>query len=145
MIIQTADEMEQLGQRIGQHLRGGEAIELIGDVGAGKTTFTRGLARGLGITDNITSPSFTISCNYNGRDGLTLRHYDFYRLTDAGIMSMELAEATTDPHGVTIVEWGDSIRGILPTDHITIRINYLPNQGRQVDIACPETRRYLLV
>ena len=79
MIINTTDEMEMLGQQIGQRLRGGEIIELVGDVGAGKTTFTRGLAKGLAIHDNITSPSFTINCNYTGRDGLTLRHYDFYR------------------------------------------------------------------
>ena len=77
MIIKTAEQMEALGQKIGQNIRGGEIIELIGDLGAGKTTFTRGLAKGLGITDPIVSPSFTINCNYPGREGLTLHHYDF--------------------------------------------------------------------
>ena len=135
MIIQSAEQMEQLGEQIGRRLHGGEVIELIGDVGAGKTTLTRGIARGLGVTDNITSPSFTISCNYPGRDQLTLRHYDFYRLSDSGIMAMELAEVIADPHSVTIVEWGDSIRDVLPANHITITIDYLPETGRQVTIA----------
>ena len=135
MIINTADDMEQLGQRIGQLLHGGETIELIGDLGAGKTTLTRGIASGLGVTDNVASPSFTISCNYPGRDGLTLRHYDFYRLADAGIMAMELAEAIADQHVVTIIEWADSVHDILPADHITIRINYRPDSGREVTIS----------
>ena len=135
MIIQTADQMEQLGEQIGRRLRGGEVIELIGDVGAGKTTLTRGIARGLGVTDSITSPSFTISCNYPARDQLTLRHYDFYRLHDSGIMAMELAEAIADPQSVTIVEWGDSVRDVLPAGHTTITIDYLPETGRQVTIS----------
>ena len=134
MIIQSAEQMEQLGEQIGRRLHGGEVIELIGDVGAGKTTLTRGIARGLDVKDNITSPSFTISCNYPGRDQLTLRHYDFYRLSDSGIMAMELAEAITDPHSVTIIEWGDSIRDVLPANHTTITIDYLPETGRQVTI-----------
>lgn len=144
MIIHTAEQMENLGQQIGRRLRGGETIELIGDVGAGKTTLTRGLAKGLGIDDNITSPTFTISCNYDGRDGLSLCHYDFYRLTDVDIVAMELAETIHDSHCVNVVEWGDDVRDVLPADHVTIRINYLPGQGRQVDIQCPKSRTYLL-
>lgn len=144
MIIQTAEQMEEFGQSLGAKLRGGEVIELIGDIGAGKTTLTRGIARGLGITDNITSPSFTISCNYTGRNNLVLRHYDFYRLSDAGIMSMELAESTGDPHAVTIIEWADSVREILPDNHVTINVQYLADSGRQLDITAPKALDYLL-
>lgn len=144
MIIQTAEQMEKFGQQLGARLRGGEIIELIGDIGAGKTTLTRGIARGLDISDTITSPSFTISCNYAGRDDLTLRHYDFYRLDDAGIMSMELTEAANDPHGVTIIEWADTVRNILPDDHVTISIKYLADNGRELQISTPESMEYLL-
>lgn len=144
MIINATDEMEMLGQQIGRRLRGGEIIELVGDVGAGKTTFTRGLAKGLAIHDNITSPSFTINCNYTGRDGLTLRHYDFYRLSDPGIMNLELSEAITDPKAVVIIEWGDSIVDVLPEQRLVISINYLPEQGREVTIDCPEKLAYLV-
>ncbi|MDO4271705.1 MAG: tRNA (adenosine(37)-N6)-threonylcarbamoyltransferase complex ATPase subunit type 1 TsaE [Candidatus Saccharibacteria bacterium] len=143
MIIQTSEQMEQLGETIGAKLRGGEVIELVGDVGVGKTTFTRGLARGLGITDNITSPSFTISCNYTGRDNLTLRHYDFYRLNDAGIIAMEIAEGINTPNSITIVEWADNIRDILPTERVAINISYLPTSGRNVQISTTENLSYL--
>lgn len=145
MIIKTAEQMEALGQKIGQNIRGGEIIELIGDLGAGKTTFTRGLAKGLGITDPIVSPSFTINCNYSGRDGLTLHHYDFYRLNDAGVIAMELAESISNPKGVTVIEWGDVIRDILPAkQHATITITYLPSEGREANIDLPTNMSYLL-
>lgn len=143
MIIATSEQMEQLGQQLGQRLRGGEVIELIGDVGAGKTTFTRGLARGLQISEPITSPSFTISCSYPARDRLVLNHYDFYRLHDAGIVAMELSESMANPHTVTIIEWGDSIHNILPPNHPVITIKYLPQTGRNVQLTIPPQFSYL--
>jgi tRNA threonylcarbamoyladenosine biosynthesis protein TsaE len=91
-IINSEIEMKQLGEEIGHSLKGGEVLELIGDVGAGKTTFTKGLAKGLGVAETVQSPSFTISRMYEAGD-LTLSHYDFYRLNDAGIMAMEIASA----------------------------------------------------
>ena len=143
MIIETAEQMEQLGLNIGKSLRGGEVIELIGDVGVGKTTLTHGLARGLGITDNITSPSFTINCNYTGRDNLTLRHYDFYRLADAGIIAMEITEAVNDPSSITVVEWGENIGHCLPDDRIIIQIDYDSDSGRQVNVTIPPKFSYI--
>lgn len=134
MIITSPAKMEQLGRQLGAELKGGEIIELVGDIGAGKTTLTRGLAQGLGIKDNITSPSFTINCNYHGRNGLTLHHYDFYRLSDAGIIADELAETIHDHHAITVIEWGDSIKSVLPIEHITIKINHRADQGREVEI-----------
>ena len=100
-------------------------IELLGDVGAGKTTFTRGLAHGLGIKEPITSPSFTISKSYalpnsNGH----LIHYDFYRLPDPGLMLDDLQENLDNPENVIIVEWGESVTNILPENRIKIEIKY---------------------
>lgn len=113
-------ETRQLGEKLGALLKGGETIELIGDVGAGKTTFTKGLAVGLGIDEDVQSPSFTISHVYDARDGLLLAHYDFYRLNDAGIMADELMETSQDPTAVTVIEWADIVEDVLPADRIAI-------------------------
>lgn len=98
-------------------------IELIGDVGAGKTTFTKALARGMGITEPVQSPTFTISNRYTSLDGRELAHYDFYRLSDAGIMADELRETLGDPQVVTVIEWGDVIADVLPDDRLTLRFS----------------------
>lgn len=122
MIIEATSEQatKQLAEKIGRTLKGGEVFQLVGDVGAGKTTFVKGLAAGLEIDDDVQSPSFTISRVYEARDDLILAHYDFYRLTDPGIMANELHEATHDPQAVTVVEWADIVEGVLPEGYFTI-------------------------
>lgn len=132
--VNTADDMVALGKRIGGLLRGGEMIELVGDVGAGKTTFTKGLAQGLSIDEDVQSPSFTISRVYDGRDGIRLAHYDFYRLHDPGIMGDELREALSDAASVVIVEWADIAAGVLPDDRLTIHITPRTETSRSVEI-----------
>ena len=97
-------------------------IELFGDVGAGKTTFTKGLARGLEITEEITSPTFTISKVYENSRGQKLVHYDFYRLENPGIMVEDLFENLQDPHTVTVIEWADTVSEILPANHLRLEI-----------------------
>lgn len=114
--------MQSFGEYIGGLLRGGEVIELVGDVGAGKTTLVRGIARGLGISETVQSPSFTISRVYDARDGLRLTHYDFYRLEQPGIMADELADTLQDNKTVTVLEWGETVKNILPIDRLTITI-----------------------
>jgi len=118
--VKSEAETRAFGELIGSRLKGGELIVLVGDVGAGKTTFTKGLAKGLLIDEDIQSPSFTISRNYEARDGIVLAHYDFYRLNDAGIMANELHESIHDPTMVTIIEWADIVEGVLPEDRMTI-------------------------
>jgi len=139
MKIISDEEMKQLGADFGAKLKGGEVIELIGDVGAGKTTFVKGLAQGLEIDDDVQSPSFTISRNYAARGGLTLNHYDFYRLADAGIMSMEIAESLQNPKNITVVEWGESVRNVLPDERIVVKITYLPTEGREIEVVKKES------
>ena len=97
-------------------------IELVGDVGAGKTTFTKGLARGLEITEEITSPTFTISKVYENSHGQKLVHYDFYRLENPGIMVEDLFENLQDPRTVTVIEWADTVSEILPANHLRLEI-----------------------
>jgi tRNA threonylcarbamoyladenosine biosynthesis protein TsaE len=120
--IRGEADMKAFGAKLGAALRGGEVIELVGDVGAGKTTLTKGIASGLNIDEDIQSPSFTISRAYDAPNGLHLAHYDFYRLHDAGIMADELHETLHDSATVTIIEWAEIIAGVLPQDRLTITI-----------------------
>lgn len=114
--------MQQFGEKLGAQLQGGEVFELIGDVGAGKTTFTRGLAKGLGVSEQVQSPTFTISREYDGRDNLTLVHYDFYRLNEAGIMAQELAETVANRQNITVIEWSGVASDSLPRERVVLRI-----------------------
>lgn len=127
-------ELIALGEEFGRRLQGGEVVELIGDLGAGKTTFTKGLALGLGIKKTVNSPSFTIMKEYRGRDELTLKHYDFYRLDDSGIMRNEITESAGDSKIIIVVEWAKEVSGILPKDKIVVEIKYSANnEGREVE------------
>jgi tRNA threonylcarbamoyladenosine biosynthesis protein TsaE len=143
MTIEVTDEsmMKELGQALGTQLRGGEVIELVGDVGAGKTTFTKGLAVGLGVDEDVQSPSFTISRVYDGRDELRLAHYDFYRLQDAGIMAHDLEESVGDPATITIIEWADVVKTILPEEYLEIRFSS-PTESTRVLQVNPRGARY---
>lgn len=128
----SEDDMKQFGQAVGCRLRGGETIELVGDVGAGKTTFTKGLALGMNITEPIQSPTFTISRVYETPHELRLVHYDFYRLREAGIMSDELQEAMSQPTTVTVVEWAEIVEGVLPKDRLRLEITPTSEDSRTV-------------
>ena len=136
MIIEVNSEREtkDVAKQIGSRLVGGEVLELVGDVGAGKTTFVKGLAEGLMITDDIQSPSYTISRVYDARDSLQLVHYDFYRLTEPGIMANEVAEMIHDNHTVTVIEWAAIVEGVLPLNRTTITITSPSETTRIINI-----------
>ena len=130
--ISSSEDMISFGQELGNSLKGGEVIELIGDVGAGKTTITKGLAKSLGITDEIQSPTFTISRVYEGAKN-NLVHYDFYRLNDAGIMAIEMQDVIDDPNNITVIEWGEPVREVLPKKYITVKIKIISENIREVE------------
>lgn len=131
--INSTEEMIDFGREIGSSLEGSSVLELVGDVGAGKTTFTKGLALGLGILETVQSPTFTISRVYEG-DNLTLSHYDFYRLNDYGIMKMELAENLSNPQNITVVEWAGELADILPEKHLRLIFESISEDKRLVKI-----------
>lgn len=133
MLISSEAEMMQFGEKVTSSLAAPAVIELLGDVGTGKTTFTRGLAKGLGVKAAVTSPSFTISKLYQG-EKYQLAHYDFYRLEDPGLMSEDLMESIQDPNTITVVEWGESIRGVLPEKRTVIEIKYIDENQREVTL-----------
>lgn len=136
--LSSIEETKRLAAQIGGRLVGGEVLELRGDVGSGKTTFTKGLAEGLGVDDEVQSPSFTISRFYTARDGLELHHYDFYRLPDPGIMRYDIAESTSDARAVTVVEWAETVVGVLPENRTVLVFSYgEAEQERTVEIERP--------
>ena len=135
LVVNSDSEMKDFGVRLGALLKGGEVIELVGDVGAGKTTLTKGIAAGMGVTDDVQSPTFTISRTYEANNGLRLAHYDFYRLIDAGIMSAELAEAVRDERTVTILEWAEIVTGVLPSDVLRVRIASPAEDARLLELS----------
>lgn len=136
MIIEVMSEQEtkRLADLIGRSLKGGEVFELAGDLGAGKTTFVKGLAGGLGVSDDVQSPSFTISRVYEARDNLRLVHYDFYRLTDPGIMADELRETVNEPDTITVVEWSGVVEGILPSSSLKISFEATSENSRRITL-----------
>ena len=136
--------MKEFGQQLGRILRGGEVIELIGDVGAGKTTFTKGLAIGMGIDEVVQSPSFTISRTYENTESIRMVHYDFYRLHDAGVMKQDHQESIEDDKTVTVVEWAGIVSGVLPDDRLSLRFTSPTETSRSVDIKAGGSRSDLL-
>lgn len=144
LVVKTDSDMKALGHRLGEQLRGGEVVELIGDVGAGKTTLAKGIATGLGVDEDVQSPSFTISRTYDAQGGLILEHYDFYRLQEAGIMAYELSESVADPKTIVLVEWAETVASVLPGERVVIRIDYHPeDNGRSVTVRVPQKYNYL--
>ena len=125
--------MLDFGKNFAKNIKTPQIIELIGDVGAGKTTFVRGLAEGLKVKEPITSPSFTISKSYALPTGGHLIHYDFYRLQDPGLMLEDLSESLNSPDNIVIIEWGTSVADILPEKRTKITIDYA-NEGRDIKI-----------
>ena len=137
MDLFTEADLISFGQEIGKNLNAPAVIELVGDVGSGKTTLTRGIARGLGIKEPVSSPSFTISKHYafaKNNHEYNLVHYDFYRLGDPGLMVEDLAETLNDQNTITIIEWADTVANILPKKHTTVTITLNDDGSRHIEL-----------
>lgn len=131
-ISTSEEETERIGQRLGATLNAGEVLLLYGDLGAGKTAFTRGLARGLGApADEVTSPTFTLVQEYRGR--LTLYHVDLYRLDEREVDDLGLEELVLGD-GVVAIEWAERWRE-RPDDVIEVRLEYAGEDRRRVAIS----------
>lgn len=120
-------------------LRGGEIIELLSDLGGGKTTFTKGVAAGMGSKDHVKSPSFSVSHVYEGAD-LRLHHFDLYRLDEAGLIRHELAEASQQSDSVVIVEWAQLVKNALPDDRVVVTITPTGPDSRR--LVCQYSAQY---
>ena len=143
MVTENSEACEKVGLQLGSNLRGGEFIELISDVGGGKTTLTRGIAKGAGSNDHVASPTFTISHIYK-TPKFEIHHFDFYRLHEAGLIQHELNDVIQDPKCVVIVEWSDVVAHVLPEKRVKILITTIDETKRELEITCPEDMKYLL-
>lgn len=128
VITNTAEETRSLAQRLGRNIEESFLITLSGELGAGKTTFTQGLAKGLEITRNVTSPTFTLMKNYKGR--LPLYHIDAYRLED---IDQDLGfEEYIDGDGVCVIEWANFIENVLPDEYLNIDLTINDDDSRTI-------------
>ncbi|HJQ08377.1 MAG TPA: tRNA (adenosine(37)-N6)-threonylcarbamoyltransferase complex ATPase subunit type 1 TsaE [Candidatus Saccharimonadales bacterium] len=139
----ASEKTEQLGEQLGKALKGGEVIELVSDLGGGKTTFTRGIARGAGSRDIVNSPTFTISKVYD-TPNFQIHHFDFYRLHEAGVVAEEVAELVQDLHAVLVMEWAEIVERVLPEARLTVRIEQTPSSARQLTFQAPKSLQYLI-
>ncbi|MBM3695160.1 MAG: tRNA (adenosine(37)-N6)-threonylcarbamoyltransferase complex ATPase subunit type 1 TsaE [Actinobacteria bacterium] len=120
-----------LGFRLAGLLRPGDVVLLAGDLGAGKTVFTSGIAEGLGVSEPVVSPSFVLARRYEGLMGLV--HADLYRLgSSAEVDDLDLLEAAAD--GVLVVEWGEAAAGCFPEDHLLVRLEADDTGARTVTL-----------
>jgi tRNA threonylcarbamoyladenosine biosynthesis protein TsaE len=134
---------EQLGEQLGHRLKGSEVIELVSDLGGGKTTFARGLVHGFGDKSVVTSPSFTLSKVYKAK-GLELHHFDFYRLSDAGLFRHELHDLVQDPKSIIVVEWADAVHDVLPRQRLVVHITASGDEQRTISCEFPKELEYLV-
>ena len=128
----SAAETIALGEEIGRRLKGGDLIAYSGGLGAGKTTITRGISIGMGLGDEVTSPTFALVNEYRG-DRLSLIHFDMYRIN-----TLEDLESTGFfdylGRGIILVEWSENIKEYLPEDLIEIKISKTGENSREIEI-----------
>lgn len=133
ILTSSPDETIKAAEKIGKLLKAGDMIAYKGGLGAGKTTFTRGLAIGLGIGDSVSSPTFAIVNEYSGRN-ISLYHFDMYRISgewdleSCGFYDYDFS------HNIAAVEWSENIESFLPGNIITITINNINDSEREIII-----------
>jgi tRNA threonylcarbamoyladenosine biosynthesis protein TsaE len=134
-VSRSPEETQAIGERLGARLTAGAVVACTGELGAGKTCFLQGLARGLGVTSDVTSPTFVLINQYRGR--LPVYHLDAYR-TGSLTELVELGvEEMLDGDGVTVIEWADKLLPLLPARTIHVRIEGLGDEPRRIAIEQP--------
>ena len=137
-IVNSVDKTFEIGEKIGSLAKSGDIFCLTGDLGTGKTHITKGIAKGLGVKENITSPTFNIVNEYH--DGrLTLYHFDVYRVNDPDEIYAIGFDEYIFSDGVSIIEWANYIESLIPDEYVHISISKLPELGenfRKIKITC---------
>lgn len=134
-ITKDAAATKALGRKIADQLKGGEVLALVGDLGAGKTTFIQGLAQGLGIKQNIISPTFILMRSYKADSDKMLYHLDLYRLEqdfDKEFQNLGLGDIWGKPQNLVVIEWADKAKELLPKNTKWIEFEYLREDERTV-------------
>ena len=131
IVIKNEEETKKFGEKLCEKLTAGSIVALTGDLGTGKTTLTKAIAAGLGVTDVITSPTFNIVKQYDsGR--LPLYHFDVYRIGDVDEMYAIGYEEYFFGDGVCVIEWADLIEEIIPDYAVRIEIEYGEKEGERI-------------
>lgn len=129
----TPEATQYIAQQLAQLLEPGDVLTLSGDLGAGKTTFTQGLAKGLDVQEQVNSPTFTLIREYDGR--MPLYHMDVYRLGEnAATESLGIDEYLFGD-GVSVIEWAEYIEPLLPDDYFQVQIRKLGESAREITIS----------
>ena len=131
-ISSSASETENIGKKLAKKLNGTQVIALFGGLGAGKTAFTRGLSEGLGFEDGVSSPTFALVHEYEGK--FPIFHFDMYRVTTYDdLYSTGFFDYIGN--GILVIEWSENIEGVLPNDAIRITIKPLSENEREITIS----------
>ena len=135
MISRSVEETERLGADLARALRPGDVVALIGEIGAGKTTFVRGLAQGLGVpASSVASPSFVLVRQYtSGR--IPLYHADLFRLDSLPQAANVGLEDYYEKGGVTLIEWANQVPGVLPEEFLEVRFEVVSPEARRLSVA----------
>ncbi len=133
LVCLTYTDTIAAGRSLGGKLGNGAIVCLYGPLGSGKTTFTKGIAKALGIEEEVTSPTFTIVQRYDGRSALY--HIDLYRIGKEAEIEELGMDDIFDQDAVTVIEWPEKIEGTLPDGYIRVRFGILPDQSRTISIS----------
>ena len=136
IITNSSDETFSLGRALGEKIEKKSIVALYGNLGAGKTVFAKGIAVGLGITDDITSPTFSLMEVYEGN--ITLYHFDLYRIEDPNEFTVLSFEEYWEGDGVSVIEWPENAEKILPKHRINVYIEYMDENIRRITIEYPD-------
>ena len=128
-------ETEDFAFNLSRNINWGTVLTLNGDLGAGKTVFSRGFARGLGITEAVSSPTYTIVQEYSLPGGKRLYHLDLYRISspEAGL-AFGVDDFVNDPNAIALVEWPDRVGSVIPDDAVKITIRHLNSSEREISV-----------
>jgi len=136
-ITQNSDETFTLGKNLATTIHAGDVVTLTGDLGSGKTTFTKGFAEGLGLKRHITSPTFLIVKTYEVSrfDIAKFYHLDLYRLgSEKEIEEIGILDILGDFRGVVVIEWADRMGSLMPRKRIDIQMEYMDEDKRKITI-----------
>ena len=130
----NAAETKAVGERLAEKIQTGDVVALVGDLGAGKTQFVKGLAKGLGSTAVVTSPTFTLVHEYQG-SRLPIYHFDFYRIESLAALRAIGFDELVFAGGVTVIEWADRFAEVIPSPARWIKFEIVSGDQRRIDLS----------
>ena len=134
IVTSSPEETERVGLELASELQAGAVVALVGELGSGKTTLVKGIARGLFVREAVTSPSFLLARTYQGK--LPLHHLDAYRLNSASELDeVGLRELLPPEEGITVVEWADKIAELIPSGSLWVHLEHLGPNRRTLTIS----------